>query len=39
LKKFPTKLKDLLDSGILEGQKVKYLRGPKVWLSMPIKFR
>uniref|UniRef100_A0A6N2KPL2 PHD-type domain-containing protein n=1 Tax=Salix viminalis TaxID=40686 RepID=A0A6N2KPL2_SALVM len=30
LKKFPTKLKDLLDSGILEGQKVKYLRGPKV---------
>ncbi|KAJ6715688.1 AUTOIMMUNE REGULATOR [Salix koriyanagi] len=30
LKRFPTKLKDLLDSGILEGQKVKYLRGPKV---------
>ncbi|KAJ7002058.1 hypothetical protein NC653_012206 [Populus alba x Populus x berolinensis] len=29
-KKFPTKLKDLLDSGILEGQKVKYLRGAKV---------
>jgi len=36
LKKFPTKLKDLLDSGILEGQKVKYLRGPKVRLSMPM---
>ncbi|KAB5561756.1 hypothetical protein DKX38_006713 [Salix brachista] len=29
-KKFPTKLQDLLDSGILEGQKVKYLRGAKV---------
>ncbi|CAK7332133.1 unnamed protein product [Dovyalis caffra] len=29
-KKFPTKLKDLLDSGILEGRKVKYLRGAKV---------
>ncbi|XP_065866066.1 uncharacterized protein [Euphorbia lathyris] len=28
-KKFPSKLKDLLDSGILEGLKVKYLRGIK----------
>eukprot|EP00257_Ricinus_communis_P018791 XP_015577596.1 uncharacterized protein LOC8275257 [Ricinus communis] len=28
-KKFPTKLKDLLDSGILEGQQVKYMRGSK----------
>ncbi|KAJ9178037.1 hypothetical protein P3X46_009955 [Hevea brasiliensis] len=28
-KKFPSKLKDLLDSGILEGSKVKYMRGYK----------
>ncbi|WCJ41629.1 Acyl-CoA N-acyltransferase with RING/FYVE/PHD-type zinc finger domain [Euphorbia peplus] len=28
-KKFPSKLKDLIDSGILEGLKVKYLRGVK----------
>ncbi|OAY38104.1 uncharacterized protein LOC110626469 isoform X2 [Manihot esculenta] len=28
-KKFPSKLKDLLDSGILEGLKVKYMRGSK----------
>ncbi|KAJ8749990.1 hypothetical protein K2173_013905 [Erythroxylum novogranatense] len=28
--KFPTKLKDLLDSGLLEGMNVKYLRGSKV---------
>ncbi|KAF5727484.1 hypothetical protein HS088_TW22G01177 [Tripterygium wilfordii] len=30
LKKFPTKLKELLDSGILEGVKVMYIRGPKL---------
>ncbi|KAF5751582.1 putative protein binding protein [Tripterygium wilfordii] len=29
-KKFPAKLKELLDSGILEGVKVTYIRGPKV---------
>ncbi|EXC24900.1 Chromodomain-helicase-DNA-binding protein 4 [Morus notabilis] len=29
-KKFPAKLKELLDTGILEGQLVRYLRGPKV---------
>ncbi|GMN59830.1 hypothetical protein TIFTF001_028918 [Ficus carica] len=28
-KKFPTKLKDLLETGILEGQHVKYMKGPK----------
>ncbi|XP_050239000.1 uncharacterized protein LOC126688368 isoform X2 [Mercurialis annua] len=28
-KKFPTKIKELLDSGILEGQPVKYMRGSK----------
>ncbi|KAM6573738.1 hypothetical protein CsatA_017818 [Cannabis sativa] len=29
-KKFPSKLKDLLDTGILEGQSVRYMRGQKV---------
>ncbi|KAJ7947899.1 putative Acyl-CoA N-acyltransferase with RING/FYVE/PHD-type zinc finger domain [Quillaja saponaria] len=32
LKKFPTKLKDLLATGILEGLRVKYVRGLKVRL-------
>ncbi|XP_065628991.1 uncharacterized protein LOC136067291 [Quercus suber] len=30
LKKFPSKLKDLLEMGILEGMPVKYVRGAKV---------
>ncbi|XP_062105173.1 uncharacterized protein LOC133816873 isoform X2 [Humulus lupulus] len=30
VKKFPAKLKDLLDTGILEGQSVRYMRGQKV---------
>ncbi|KAB1227407.1 Chromodomain-helicase-DNA-binding protein 4 [Morella rubra] len=30
LKKFPAKLKDLLDTGILEAMRVKYVRGAKV---------
>ncbi|PON71192.1 Autoimmune regulator [Trema orientale] len=29
MKKFPAKLKDLLDTGILEGQSVRYIRGQK----------
>lgn len=31
VRKFYTKLKDFLDSGILEGMAVKYIRGSKVW--------
>lgn len=31
MKKFPSKLKDLLSTGILEGMPVKYVRGAKVW--------
>jgi len=31
-KKFPHKLKDLLETGILEGMPVKYVRGAKVLL-------
>jgi hypothetical protein len=30
LKRFPVKLKDLLATGILEGLKVKYIKGQKV---------
>ncbi|KAM7528022.1 hypothetical protein LguiB_031432 [Lonicera macranthoides] len=30
LKRFPTKLKDLLDTGLLEGLPVRYLRGAKI---------
>lgn len=29
-KKFPAKLKDLLDTGILEGLRVRYIRGSKI---------
>lgn len=29
-KKFPSKLKDLLETGLLEGQPVRYIRGSKV---------
>lgn len=35
-KKFPSRLKELMDSGILEGQKVKYQRGPKTRIVGPI---
>jgi hypothetical protein len=30
MKRFPVKLKDLLATGILEGLKVKYIKGQKV---------
>jgi hypothetical protein len=30
-KRFPIKLKDLLDNGIMEGLKVRYVKGQKVY--------
>ena len=35
-KKFPAKLKDLLETGILEGLRVRYIRGSKVMVSVNI---
>lgn len=37
LKKFPTKLKELLETGLLEGLSVKYIRGCKVILQQKKK--
>jgi len=34
LRKFPTKLKDLLATGILDGLTVRYMKGSKVYLSL-----
>lgn len=34
LKRLPTKLKDLLDTGLLEGLPVRYLRGAKVYFGI-----
>lgn len=35
-KKFPAKLKDLLDTGILEGLRVRYIRGSKVLVQIVL---
>lgn len=37
-KKFPAKLKDLLDTGILEGLQVRYIRGSKVLIHFAVAF-
>lgn len=34
LKKFPTKLKELLETGLLEGSPVRYVRGSKVYIHI-----
>lgn len=37
-KKFPAKLKDLLETGILEGLRVRYIRGSKVLVQVAVAF-
>lgn len=37
-KKFPAKLKDLLETGILEGLRVRYIRGSKVLVLIAVAF-
>ena len=37
-KRFPAKLKDLLETGILEGLRVRYIRGSKVLVEVAVAF-